>query len=444
VQGSSANQATLFEITGGGTAPNPTLDNYDVSLVSGYNIPIKVTPDIPIDTPTWHADTSYNTGADQSVITQKANGQTFLFNDIGDTPGESGLKEPKFPSTRFATVPDGDATWSNSGPTCAIEGCTSDLLRSCPSGLQILGPDNKTVIACDAPANLATASAANLSYYECKNNQGAMDLFSHPAVFQSPNAGSPICFSNQDCQPGTSCLKNPTFTNTPNPAWPAGMGVCNPVIQANGCAANGDACAAFPFVDYSCNTIQTGGGNSLVCLPPTTAGAGELVSNANDWSTTATSCSTTNACTGPQQCFDTTNPVYGNELKACTGASGSCACYSPHSCQSSRGANDNCTQPNSCLDTSGVADGMNDPAIPGTVTCGTNETCYCSPQAIYSGTCGPLNSSLATASTTPLGSTEASKGTSKRPARVPTPTNSTTSRAILRAPTPSPTRSTTR
>jgi len=184
------------------------------------------------------------------------------------------------------------------------------------------------------------------------------------------------------------------------------MGVCNPVIQANGCAANGDACAAFPFVDYSCNTIQTGGGNSLVCLPPTTAGAGELVSNANDWSTTATSCSTTNACTGPQQCFDTTNPVYGNELKACTGASGSCACYSPHSCQSSRGANDGCTQPNSCLDTSGVADGMNDPAIPGTVTCGTNETCYCSPQAIYSGTCGPLNSSWATASTTPLGSTD--------------------------------------
>jgi hypothetical protein len=211
VQVASANQATLFEITGGGTALNPTLDNYDVSLVSGYNIPIKVTPDIPIDTPIWHADTPYNpSGEAQSVITQKAkangHGHTFLFNDVGDTPGESGQTKPKFPSTRFAMVADGNATWSNSGPTCETEGCTSDLLRTCPSGLQVLGPDNKTVIACAAPANLATASAANLSYYECKNNQGSLDLFSHPAVFQSPNAGSPICFSDQDCQPGTSCV----------------------------------------------------------------------------------------------------------------------------------------------------------------------------------------------------------------------------------------------
>jgi thaumatin family protein len=40
----SANRATLFEITTGATNG---LDNYDVSLVSGYNLPIKVIPLLP-------------------------------------------------------------------------------------------------------------------------------------------------------------------------------------------------------------------------------------------------------------------------------------------------------------------------------------------------------------------------------------------------------------
>jgi len=385
----SANRATLFEITTGATNG---LDNYDVSLVSGYNLPVRVIPILPSDAPTWKKTTSF---ADQATITQTVDANSFLFNNIGSA-GNSGSTKPKFPATRFATVADGPSiTWNNNGPSCETAGCRSDLRAICPSALRV--KVGATTIACDSPANVclnggSAACSTNATYYACNNYQpgSTKDLFDNYLTLQSPNGDSPVCFSPKDCQPGTTCLMNPTFEKMLTPPLPTGAGVCTPVIQNGGCTEGneGNPCAAFPFVDYACNTVQLSPTSKApVCLPPTTAGPGEVVWNAAVWSATATTCTASGGCTGSQQCLESTS--VGKGVKECTPSSQNCVCNDPNPCLASRGANDGCPQPNSCLNKDGVPDGGSDGG--NAVDCSTS-TCYCAPQAIYSGTCGPTNS----------------------------------------------------
>jgi hypothetical protein len=243
------------------------------------------------------------------------------------------------------------------------------------------------------PASCST----NATYYACNNYAGTTDLFGNYLTLQSPNGDSPVCFSTKDCQPGTTCLLNPTFVKALSPALPTGAGVCTPVIQNGACTTGheGDSCAAFPFVDYTCNTIQSS--STAVCLPPTVTGPGEVVWSANVWSATATTCTAGGGeCTGNQRCLDSN--IVGNGQKECSTSSASCFCNVPNPCSSSRGANDGCSQPNSCLNSDGVPDGQFDGASQ--VDC-SSTTCYCSPQGIYSGTCGPTNQSWLTAAQYP-------------------------------------------
>ncbi len=393
----SANRATLFEITTGGT---DGLDNYDVSLVSGYNLPIRVIPLLPTDAPIWKKDTSF---ANQATITQTINTNNFLFNNIG-SGGTSGNTKPKFPATRFATVADGPSiTWNNNGLSCETAGCTSDLRATCPWTLQV--KSGTSTIACDSPANVCLnggpeSCSTNAMYYACKNYAGAQDLFGNVLGLQSPGGESPLCFSAKDCQPGTTCLMNPTFVKALNPPLPTGVGVCTPVIQNGACTPGneGTSCAAFPYVDYTCNTIQLSPtSTTAVCLPPTTSGAGELVWNSKVWSATATTCTAGGGeCSGAQQCLD--SGIVGNGQKECSASSGSCFCYNPDPCLAGRGTNDGCSQPDSCLNSDGVPDGGSDNGT--TVDC-SSTTCYCGPQATYSGTCGPTNADWLTAAKYP-------------------------------------------
>jgi hypothetical protein len=381
----SANRATLFEITTGGTNG---LDNYDVSLVSGYNLPIKVIPLLPSDAPIWKKDTSF---ANQATITQKIYTNSFLFNNIG-SGGTSGNTKPEFHAKRFSMVTDGPSiTWSNNGPSCETAGCTSDLRTTCPGDLRF--KSGAATLACDSPANVcpnggSPACSTNAMYYACKNYAGAQDVFGNVLGLQSPGGESPLCFSINDCQPGTTCLMNPTFVKPLNPPLPTGVGICTPVIQNGGCTPGneGTRCAAFPYVDYTCNTVTNT--SQAVCLPPTTSGAGELVWNKNVWNASATSCTAGGGqCSVGQQCLDTN--IVGNGQKECSGSSGACLCYNPDPCSAGRtGTNDGCSQPDSCLNIDGVPDGGSDNGT--TVDC-SKTTCYCGPQATYSGTCGPTN-----------------------------------------------------
>jgi Thaumatin family len=400
-QGASANLATLFEISSGGTA---AVDNYDVSLVSGYNVPIAVKPILPADALIWKPDSTYYGGKDQSVITQRVGVNSFAFNDVAGGTGTSGDTPPAFPAKRFGQVSDGSQiTWSNSGPSCEIAGCKADLRLTCPATLRVVNGAGKT-IGCNSPANVClnggSGCGADASYFACTNYAGAKDLFGNYLNLQSPNAASPICFSAKDCQPGTTCLINPTFTKALNPPLPTGAGICTPVIQADTCTFGGEGtpCSAFPFVDYSCNSLKTS--ETPVCLPPTTSGPGELVRNAQVWSATATTCTAGGGqCSPGQQCLDS-NVVNGG-VKDCSATSANCFCNNPDPCSANRGTNDGCTQPDSCLNSDGVPDGKYDGA--NLVDC-TTSTCYCSPQAIYSGTCGASNAKwLQAASFTGLG-----------------------------------------
>ena len=390
LQNATANQATLFELSAAGTGG---IDNFDVSLVSGYNIPLGVTVQLPTDSPGWLPNTFYASGAQ---ITQKVGSNTFNFTN-GGSSGTSGAQAPNFPGVWTGSVADGtNLVWFNTGPQCQTSGCVANLLDTCPTPLQVFA--NDAVVACDAPANVCASmnppSSCNpsyLPYYQCQNNGGAMDLFGHVLTLQSPNAETFVCFSAADCPAGTTCQLNPTFQSM-SFALPAGAGVCTPVPQNGGCQSGTDgmSCGAFPFVEYQCETLANVPSNAQVCLPPILSGFGNLWWNAANWIAAGPSCTQDSGCSSNQKCLAA--PVRGGAAQ-CTTAGG-CACYNPQPCSSARGSNDGCPGPNQCLNKDGVPDGMMDG---GTMVNCNAVTCYCGPQGVYSGVCGPTNPTWNTA-----------------------------------------------
>ena len=388
----SANQATLFELFASGVGG---IDNFDVSLVSGYNVPVRVAVDLPADSAQWAPNTSYK--APDRII-EKIGENTFGFTAAGKA-GTSGTTKPVFPATWSEQVSDGsDIVWVNVGPLCQTSGCVADLLDTCPTELQLtVGSDT---VACDAPANACVPTTATcndaLPYYQCQNNDGAKDLFGNVLVLQSPNADTFVCFSEDDCPAGTTCQLNPEFESGTF-TFPAGAGLCTPVTQNGACtpADDGMPCPArtFPFVEYQCQTLKNVTANAQVCVPPITNGFGNLWWNAANWVEVSgiTMCTKDSDClTAQQKCL--ADPFMGG-VPQCPEGDTTCSCYSPQTCATS-GAEPNggCPGPRQCLDAEGVPDGT------GSVDC-TKVTCYCGPQAVYSGTCGPTNAAWNSAAT---------------------------------------------
>ena len=382
VQGATANDATLFELSSaaaGGT------DNFDVSLVSGYNVPVVVTVQLPADQAVWEPNTIYAAG---TQIVETIGTDIFRFTAAGSS-GTSGATKPDFPATWNAEVKDGpDIEWINTGPVCQTSGCVADLLATCPTELQVMVGGN--MVACDAPANACVPTTAtchdDLPFYQCQNNAGVKDLFGNVMTLQSPNADTFVCFSEDDCPAGTTCQLDPAFEQG-SFAFPSGAGLCTPVTQNGGCAPgdDGEPCPsrAFPFVEYRCHTLAGGGADAQVCVPSVISGFGDLWWNAANWSEVAsTSCTDDGGCSGDQKCLA---PPFMRGHAQCTQSQPNCACYSPKTCAVSTSApNGNCPGPNQCLNQDGVPDRTDG------VNC-TTETCYCGPQGVYSGTCGPTN-----------------------------------------------------
>lgn len=441
--GHDANNATLWEETlfGTNTTFPGTPDNYDVSLVSGYNIPLDVQAEIPTDIPGWNASTQYSNGSPtagspQSVIVAPAGGQgySWRFNDVGPSPtATSGTTMPNFSTTLFGTVNDPNQAgagivWSTTSSVCQTATCVSDLLQTCPSLLRVDNPNQKCtansqsdpncaggpcdsngtcIVACTQPdlycagssASSTICTTANKSFYECLNlSSSEKDPFGNPINLESANSGEAVCFSASDCEPGTTCLMDPTFTSTSKVTWPKGAGLCIPgngqVTQNGGCTSSSmDAqpCPAsnytFPFPGYTCATLTNAGTAQVsTCIPPivqSSTGAaafGTLVWDADNFTASATSCSADSDCAAGQYCLEKSvrqatsgGVVVAQAVNECAGSSDSCVCNSVKSCSSSA----DCTGGTQCLNNTGQA-------------C-SGGTCICQTAAIYTGVCGPTN-----------------------------------------------------
>jgi hypothetical protein len=435
----TANRATLFEMS---LAALGSQDNYDVSLVSGYNLPVVVQAEQPTDAPGWNPQATFHNGqggTSQSVISASAGSQQWLFNDVGPSPtATSGTTVPAFSTVLGNTVDDPAGspaiTWRTTTSTCQTGACnyargTPDpLLSTCPSILQVTDPTSTCtdssacprmapcvgghcVDSCDTPddycagvgsTNPICTNQQNNSFYRCVNSfSGELDPFGNAVNLESANAGASVCFSADDCAPGTHCLLTPTFTPASNVSWPAGAGLCVPgngqIPQNGGCntTTDGQACPTqsftFPFPGYTCATLTNDGSgiNVPLCIPPITptatgaAAFGSLVWNADNFAATATSCTADSGCATGQYClektinkFPATGTVQAQSVNECTGASdpAGCVCNNVNFCTT----NANCTANTNCLDSKGAV-------------CGTSEQCICQVDAVYNGVCGATN-----------------------------------------------------
>ena len=184
--------------------------------------------------------------------------------------------------------------------------CTSDLNATCPANLRVAqapgkgGPikcgsgtcpsgacvNNTCVLGCNDPCDQCTQR--NPSALKCDQNltggEGTYeDMFcvkntatkgaGAGVSMSSCNQGTPVCWGNADCLPGETCQTGVT-------GFPTGAGVCSPSKQAaTDCTTKSDLkkeCggyhnAGYPdAINYLC--ASTGSGtNDVACVPGTTA-----------------------------------------------------------------------------------------------------------------------------------------------------------------------------
>jgi hypothetical protein len=203
------------------------------------------------------------------------------------------------------------------GNACQNVGCSSDLLQTCPTLLQVTqapssGPGpiacgsgfcqsglcvgNTCLIACNQPFNQCTSAsppaglmcnsvlasgATNADMYAAKDYHDTLLPAPTPTpagvAMASCNQGTPTCWGNTDCLPGEQCV-------TTVPSFPAGAGVCSPStnLQTN-CTSQADVgnlCGGYNpgyanALGYSCVSVG-GGAQDVACVPPTTSGLGSF------------------------------------------------------------------------------------------------------------------------------------------------------------------------
>ncbi|GEM_PF-2566457 len=441
--GTGANNATLWEQTLSGTnAKFPgTPDNYDVSLVSGFNVSLDVQAEIPTDTPGWKAKAQYFNGQShvpQSVIVAPAGSYSWFFNDVGpSSSATSGATMPRFSTALRGTANDPNQAgagivWSTTTSVCQTGTCTSDLRITCPPLLRIDEPSQKCtansqsdpkcaggpcdsngtcIIACSVPANYCAEAGAspticttfNKSFYDCLNETSPeKDPFGNPINLESANSGNAVCFNDSDCEPGTTCLMTPTFTAASKVTWPKGAGLCIPgngvVTQNGGCTSSsmdGHPCPAenyiYPFPAYTCATLTNagpGGARASTCIPPIVASStgaaafGVLVWNADNFTPEPTKkCTADSDCGAGHYCLETTvrRAKSGNTILA--QAVNECAGQGDDCvCNEVKDCSSSadCTASTKCLNKKGAP-------------CSSGEECICQTAGIYAGVCGPTN-----------------------------------------------------
>ncbi len=256
---------SLFEPT----SNSATSVNYDVSLVSGYNTEIKVTP------------------------SPNSCSATGCVSDLNKSC-PANLQMTEAPTTTASSIPCGTGKYCQSGV------CSNN--NTCVIGCNDPGDQCSTS---NAPSNLmcntSVPSGDGSTYadmYTVKNISGKIPEGVGQTMI-SGNSGTPICWGDADCTPTETCAMG-LISN-----FPSKIGICIGIPQQPkfiqpqiGCMQQNDvggSCGnyttvGFPNgVGYTCVAAATGAANNLACVPafnPAAVGLGQLETSSDGNNTT--------------------------------------------------------------------------------------------------------------------------------------------------------------
>ena len=238
----------------------PTVDQndnktfYDVSLASGYNVPIEVKLSVP------PSGTCQGSKCVSDLLTSCT----------------SALQITTAPTATVGPIPCGAGLYCQSGAcvnnTCVI-GC-NDPGDQCTSIDPNCGnPANDGALQCctavPSGSGFTADGADYVDMYLVKNYSGVIDSANQYQTMISSNGGTPVCWGNLDCAPGQTCEMGVV------PGFPADVGICN-VAGKCGAAAVGQPCGQYLGNDggqaygYTCvNT--TSADVPTACVPPVSA-----------------------------------------------------------------------------------------------------------------------------------------------------------------------------
>jgi hypothetical protein len=259
VEKGGAPPVSLFEPT----SNSATDVNYDVSLVSGYNTSISVSPS---------SNSCYGPGC---------------VTDLNQVC-PSNLQVTATPQASPTTlIPCGSGTYCQSGVcqnnnTCVV-GCNQPGIQ-CSTGSAPPGLECNTAVPAPSPSaspSWTPDGATFADMYSGKNLSGDATPTPLGVSMISGNQGTPTCWGDIDCAPGQSC--NLSLVT----GFPTGVGICQPVgSPPNNCQTQSDAtnhnpCGGYEAVGYpdaqGYTCVSIGAGNTdVACVPPTTAGIGSV------------------------------------------------------------------------------------------------------------------------------------------------------------------------
>lgn len=263
--GTPMSPVSQFEVTSIVSGAN-VVANYDLSLVAGYNVPMKVQP----------GGGNFNGG---TCATPQCTSDLNLTCPTALQDTVPVVSTPSQIPCGSGYCPEGVCV---GGDTCVV-GCL-DPCTQCERNASAPGLDCTTQVGglTFTDCNGSTLPVTGMDLYCAKNTQAQ-----NGNSMASANQGTPTCFADVDCPAGSSCVTN-GFASGFQP--PAGSGVCidpnNPdykdAIITCSSATVGQACGDYlqsyalsGALGYTCQPVNLSNGTTAYpCLPPLTSGLG--------------------------------------------------------------------------------------------------------------------------------------------------------------------------
>ncbi|MFZ2063246.1 MAG: thaumatin family protein [Candidatus Binatus sp.] len=244
----------------------PTVDSgdnltyYDVSLASGYNVPIQVQLSVP-----------------PSGICQESKCNSDLLASCN-----SALQITTPPTATVGPISCGAGLYCQVGAcvnnTCVL-GCNDPGDQCTSIDPQCTTPQNDGTLQCCSAIPSGTGWTADgadyVDMYLAKNYSAVIDPTNQYQIMISSNGSTPVCWGDLDCAPGQTCEMGVV------PGFPTGVGICN---VSGKCLASqvGQACGEYSTNDggqaygYTC-VATTSADVPYACVPPVGSGSNQNV-----------------------------------------------------------------------------------------------------------------------------------------------------------------------